>query len=124
MVIDTSAILAVFFAEKHAEWVSSQMNTHAKELRMSTVNLTETLIHLQDRQPQLFHELEERLLYNGIRFIPPDLNQARIAATARLKFPLNLGDCFAYALALQEGCPILTVDKDFRLLDHAVVHPF
>lgn len=123
MVIDTSAILAVFFAERHGDWVATQMMTHVRELRMSTVNLTETLIHLQDRQPQLFHELEEKLLYSGIRFVAPDLEQSRIAALARLQFPLNLGDCFAYALAKQENCPILTLDKDFRVLSHTIISP-
>lgn len=124
MVIDTSIILAIFFKEEHCEWATKKMNTHARELRMSTVNLTETLIHLQDRQPQLFRSLEEHLLYDGIRFVAPDVEQSRIAAQARVKFPLNLGDCFAYALAVQENCPILTLDKDFRALDHTIIHPY
>jgi len=124
MVIDTSAILAVFFNEKYASWAASHLNAHARELRMSTVNLTETLIHLQDRQPQLFKQLEEKLLSNGIRFVAPDLQQATQAAAARMRFPLNLGDCFAYALAVQEDCPILTLDKDFRMLDCEIIHPY
>lgn len=123
MVIDTSVILSIFFKESHYLWATEQMNLHAKELRMSTVNLTETLIHLRDRQPQLFHSLEDQLLYNGIRFVAPDVEQARIAAEARMKFPLNLGDCFVYALAVQESCPIITLDKDFRVLNHEIIHP-
>lgn len=123
MVIDTSAILSVFFKEKHADWVVEQMNRHARELRMSTVSLTEALIHLQDRQPQLFSALEEKLLYSGIRFVEPNIEQSRISAKARIKFPLNLGDCFVYALAKQEDCPILALDKDFRLLDHPIIYP-
>lgn len=124
MVVDTSVILAVFFQEKYSEWAVEQMNLHARELRMSTVNLTETLIHLQDRQPQLFAVLEEKFLYGGIRFVAPDVEQSRIAAEARIKFPLNLGDCFAYALASQEDCPILTLDSDFRILNHEIIYPF
>ena len=90
---------------------------------MSTVNLAEVLIRLRDRQPTLFPELQQRLLSSGIRFIPPDHAQAVIAAEARLRFPLNLGDCFAYALARAEQCPILTLDEDFRGVDVAVVIP-
>jgi len=123
MVIDTSIILAILFKEKHCDWAAEQMNVYEHELRMSTVNLTETLIHLQDHQPQLFESLKEKLLYNGIRFVSPDLEQAQIAAKARLKYPLNLGDCFVYALAKQEDCPILTLDKDFRVLDLPIIHP-
>lgn len=124
MVVDTSIILAIFFQEDHAEWAIEQMNTHSKSLRMSTVNLTETLIRLQDKQPQLFTKLEEKLLHSGIRFVPPDIEQSQIAAKARIKFPLNLGDCFVYALAIQENCPILTLDSDFRVLNHEIIYPF
>jgi ribonuclease VapC len=124
MVVDTSVILSVFFKESYSAWAIAQMNQHALELRMSTVNLTETLIRLQDRQPQLFRMLEDKLLYSGVRFVSPDIEQSKLAAKARMQFPLNLGDCFAYALAIQEGCSILTLDKDFLKLDYKIVHPF
>lgn len=123
MVIDTSVILAIFFKEPYYDWAIEQLNLHRHELRMSTVNLTETLIRLKDRQPQLYPKLEEELLYNGIRFVTPDIHQAKIAAEARMHYPLNLGDCFVYALAQQENCPILTLDKDFRVLPRPVVMP-
>lgn len=123
MVVDTSVILAVLFGEAQGAWAVEQLTRHPGQLRMSTVNLTETLIRLRDRQPARWAELEADLLASEIRFIAPDLAQARIAAEARLRFPLNLGDCFAYALARTEGCPILTLDADFRSLDIDVVMP-
>lgn len=123
MVIDSSIILAIFFKEQNYEWAIQQMNSHSNELRMSTVNLTEVLIHLKDRQPKLYSKLEDELLFNGIRFVAPDVTQAKIAAEARMKYPLNLGDCFAYALAVQENCPIMTLDKDFRTLPLKVLIP-
>ena len=123
MVVDTSALLAVLFSEPAAEWAASQMEENAADLRMSTVNLTEALIRLRDRQPQLADQLENEILDSGIRFVPPDVDQARRAAEARLRYPINLGDCFAYALAVAEGMPILAVDTDFRHVDHPVVLP-
>jgi len=90
---------------------------------MSTVNLAEALILIRDRQPAMADELQDRLLASGICFVPPDVRQARIAAEARIRFPLNLGDCFAYALATVEDCPILTLDRDFRAVDRPVVLP-
>jgi ribonuclease VapC len=90
---------------------------------MSTVNLVEALIRIRDRQPALATDLEERLLTSGIRFVPPDVAQAKVAADARLRLPLNLGDCSAYALAVVEGCPILAVHRDFRSIDRAVALP-
>ena len=123
MVVDTSVILAVFFEEADAEWAAEQMNRHATGMSMSTVNLAETLILLADRQPTLFDELEDQLLTSGIRFVPPDIEQARVAAQARLRYPLNLGDCFVYALAVSENTSILTLDRDFRAVDRPVILP-
>lgn len=123
MVVDTSAILAVLFDEPHAAWVADRLNEHAGSLAMCTVNLTEALILIQARQPRLAEDLEHRLITAGIRFVAPDPAQARIAAKARLRFPLNLGDCFAYALAVTEGQVLLTLDRDFRQVDHPVLLP-
>ncbi len=123
MVVDTSIILCIFFGESDADWAVDRLTEHAGELRMSTVNLTESLIRIRDRQPQLFTEMEARLLESGIRFVPPDVEQSRVAAEARLRFPLNLGDCFAYALAIREGCPILTLDRDFLAVDCPALLP-
>ena len=52
-----------------------------------------------------------------IRFVAPTPSQAVEAARARGLFPLNLGDCFAYALAKEEGCLLLTLGKDFKKTD-------
>jgi uncharacterized protein with PIN domain len=123
MVVDTSIVLAVFFRETHGVWAARQLNAHAAVLRMSTVNLAETLIRIRDRQPILADDLESRLLTSGIRFVPPDTAQARTAARARLTYPLNLGDCFAYALSVAEDCAILTINADFRVVDRPVVLP-
>ena len=123
MVVDTSAILAIVFKEKHGEWAAQHMNDNVQNLYMSTVNLAETLILIEDRQPHLFKTLEETLFSSGIKFIPPDVKQSQIAAKARLKYPLNLGDCFAYALATVEKCPVLTVDRDFKSVDLTIVLP-
>jgi len=90
---------------------------------MSTVNLTEVLIRLKDRRPDNLVHLESQLLNSGIRFVAPDVEQARLAAEARLKFPLNLGDCFAYALAKTMDLTLLTLDLDFRAVDVPLVLP-
>jgi ribonuclease VapC len=123
MVVDTSALLAIFFAEPFGDWAAARLAEHAGDLCMSTVNLTETLIRVRDRQPQAFEQIEAELLNSGIRFVPPDVQQARIAAEARVQYPLNLGDCFAYALAVVEDLPILALDRDFRSTGRPVVSP-
>lgn len=123
MVVDTSILLAIIFEEQHGSWAVEQLSANAGHLRMSTVNLAETLILIRDRQPQLAAELEEQIMELGIRFVAPDVEQAQIAAAARIQFPLNLGDCFAYALARTEQCSIVTLDEDFRAVDLDVLLP-
>lgn len=123
MVVDTPILLAVFFNEEHGAWAVRQLEKNKLSLRMSTVNLAETLILIKDRQPQLFEEIKDKIYASSIRFVPPPQTQAEIAAIARLKYPLNLGDCFAYALAKEENCPVLTLDKDFQKVDIPVILP-
>ena len=90
---------------------------------MSTVNLTEILIRLRDRRPRDIESLENQILQSGIEFVAPDIEQARIAAEARLRYPLNLGDCFAYALAKTKNLSLLTLDQDFRAVDVPLILP-
>ena len=123
MVIDTSAILALLFGEPQAEWVAGQLAAHRGELQMSTVNLTETLIRVRDRKQAAADDMEAKLLESGVRFVAPTVEQSRIAAEARLKLPLNLGDCFAYALAADCNDALLTLDSDFRATDCDLVSP-
>ncbi len=124
MVIDTSALLAVFLNEKHAPWVQDRLDEFSGSLLMSTVNLAETLILLKDLQPRSYEELENELLESSIQFVAPDIQQVKLVAAARMKYPLNLGDCFAYALAKATHSPILTLDRDFRKVDADVMTPY
>ena len=90
---------------------------------MSTVNYVETLILVAERSPGRLEEIRELINTSEIQIVPPTRRQGEIAARARLRFPLNMGDCFAYALAKDEDCPLLTLDRDFRNTDIRVVLP-
>jgi ribonuclease VapC len=123
VVVDTSPLLAVFFNEKFGPWALDQLQLHSGELRMSTVIYAELLIVVQDRQPRALADVRESIEASSIRLVPPTPRHAEIAADARLRYPLNLGDCFAYALAKEEECAILTLDRDFRRTGLSVVIP-
>jgi ribonuclease VapC len=90
---------------------------------MSTVNDVETLILVRDRFSRRVEEVRHLIETSEIKISAPTLKQAEIAAQARLKYPLNLGDCFAYALAKDGDCPLRTLDRDFRNTDIRVVLP-
>ena len=81
MIVDTSVVMAVLFDEPDARWAAAVMNEHAAALRMSTVNLAEALVGIRDRQPQLSEAVEARLLESSIRFVAPDIEQARLGLT-------------------------------------------
>lgn len=124
MVIDTSALLALFFKENHGSWVANRLKDNQGSLVMSTVNLTEVLILLKDKKPETFLELRKEVLNLPIQFIPPTVTQAQKAAEARLEFnKLNFGDCFAYALASEQKDSLLTLDSDFEKSDVVLVMP-
>ena len=80
-------------------------------------------MRIRDKHPGKADALEKRLLNSRIQFLPPDVAQARVAATARFQYPLNLGDCFAYALAKSQNVALLTLDTDFRKTDIQVLLP-
>lgn len=123
MVVDASAALGLLLAEKHARWIADTLEENAGQLVMASVNLAEVLIVLHDRKPRTARRLENQLLRTGLTVVAVDQPLARLAARARLRYPLNLGDCFCYALASQERLPILTLDADFRAVDVPVMLP-
>jgi len=123
MIVDTSALLAVLFKEPAVAWLTGQFRKNSSSLLMSTVNLTEALIIIRSRQEKLFDQLRTEIFGTPIRFVPPTVKHAETAAWARLKFPLNLGDCFAYALAKEEDDSLLTLDTDFGQTDIPIVIP-
>ena len=114
MVIDTSALLSILFNEESSTKILGVIERSTSELFMSTVNLAETLILVQDRQPKAYERIRVTLKDIAIGWIAPDFEQAEIASIARMKYPLNLGDCFAYALAKSKNDSLLTLDKDFK----------
>ena len=106
-----------------APWALDHLQANSGDLAMSTVNYAEVLILIQDRQPAAYQDIREAIETSSIRLIPPTERHAEIAAGARLRYPLNLGDCFAYALAKDEDRALLTLDRDFRRSDLKVILP-
>ena len=123
MVVDTSALLALIFNEPPGAWVADLLQDNSGSLMMSTVNYAEALILVTDRSPSTAVHVREAVEASSIRLVPPSVRHAEIAAVARKRYRLNLGDCFAYALAKDEACPVLTLDRDFRATDVAAVLP-
>lgn len=123
VILDSSVLLAVIFKESRSDWCLEQIRQSQSPLKMSLVNLTECLIVVEDRQPKDYHDIAKKIFTSGIEFESPNMEQSVMAARARHKFPINLGDCFAYALAKWLDQPLLALDRDFLKTDAQVILP-
>jgi ribonuclease VapC len=128
MVIDTSAIIACLFGEpERARFIDA---IEADTVRLiSVVGLVEaSLVMLGRKGTGGLAALQAFLDEGEIERVPIDRQQAEIAVIAFRRFgrgrhpaALNLGDCFAYALAKATGERLLFKGADFTRTDIAAV---
>jgi ribonuclease VapC len=117
MIVDTSAILAILLGEKKAGVVADALAQSITQPSVSPVNYVESLIVLADRKGISIDRAKEAIAALKLEILELTLNDCVAAAEARLRFPLNLGDCFAYAAAVVRGLPLLALDSDFNKSD-------
>jgi ribonuclease VapC len=124
MVVDTSALVAIFLLEPEAEQFAHTI-LEAPRAAISAANLLETGIILDARiGHEGSSELDEFIANVGLEIEPVTAAQAQVARQAyrtygRGNHPvgLNFGDCFAYALAKTTGLPLLFKGTDFAQTD-------
>lgn len=127
MVIDTSALLAIFLAEPERKPFLDFI-LQAETRMISAANVLETGIVLEARRGESAgREFDLFLVRANVQIISVDGDQAEIARSAWRRYgkgrhpaALNFGDCFAYALAKTLGEPLLAKGGDFALTDIAV----
>ena len=113
----------MLFGEPEAEAFLARLGAGGGAL-ISPVNHWEVLIRANAARGRQ-GVAEAETLMSDLRISPArvDGEQARVAADAAFRFgrgtpaKLNLGDCFAYALALHEGEGLLYKGDDFPLTD-------
>ncbi|PYV81038.1 MAG: VapC toxin family PIN domain ribonuclease [Acidobacteria bacterium] len=122
MVIDTSAVLAIFLAEpERKQFLDSILQ--AGERLISAASVLETGIVLESKRGESAgREFDLFLVRTNITIVPVDPEQIDIARSAWRSFgkgrhpaALNFGDCFTYALARSSGESILAKGQDFAL---------
>ncbi|MGA6961848.1 MAG: type II toxin-antitoxin system VapC family toxin [Candidatus Acidiferrales bacterium] len=124
MIVDTSALLAIFLAEPERRQFLEAI-TQAETRRISAVNALETGIVLEARRGEAAgREFDLFLHHAQIEMVPADSEQVEIVRIAWRKYGkgrhaagLNFGDCFAYALAKVMSEPILFKGDDFAHTD-------
>ncbi len=124
MIVDTSAVIAILRDERDAAALARAMESQSS-CRMSAVSYVEAgVVTDANRNPILSRRLDTLLDDLRIQLMTVTVNQAKIARQAyrdfgkgRHKAGLNLGDCFAYALAKEMNEPLLFKGEDFRHTD-------
>jgi ribonuclease VapC len=124
MVIDASAVIACLLGEpERADFVSA---IEADPVRLiSAVGFVEaSFVMLSRKRAGGLAHLQVFLDDGEIERVPVDLRQAEAAVEAFRRFGrgrhparLNIGDCFAYALAKTTGEPLLFKGGDFARTD-------
>lgn len=124
IVVDTSALVAIFFLEPEAPRFVRIIRSAARPL-ISAANLLETSIVLDGRiRGDASLELGEFVAEVGLEVEPVTLVQVHAARRAYRTWGkgnhpagLSFGDCFAYALAQTMQLPLLFEGDDFAGTD-------
>lgn len=126
IVIDTSAIVAIFLGEPEAESLALAIASDPAPL-LSAASFVEASMVLLGRTVSAETWLDDFVTVSGITIEPVTHEHARIARDAYFRFGkgrhpagLNFGDCFAYALAKAVGAPLLFKGNDFGQTDIAL----
>jgi ribonuclease VapC len=124
MVIDTSALVAIFLGEPERKRFLDQI-LQAETKLLSAANSLETGIVLEAKRGEAAgREFDLFVVKAKLRIVAVDAEQADIARSAWRRYGkgrhaagLNFGGCFAYALAKFSGQKLLAKGEDFRFTD-------
>jgi ribonuclease VapC len=124
MILDTSAVTAIFFREPEAAKFS-QVILEARQRRISVANFLELCMVIERQMgSDASRQIDVFIRTAGIAIEPITVEHGHVARQAFLDFGkgrhpagLNFGDCFAYALAKTTGEPLLFKGRDFSKTD-------
>jgi ribonuclease VapC len=124
MIVDTSAMVAIFYGEPEATNFTRLIHD-AAVTRISVANLVELSMVIEKQLgPEGMRQVEAFFRRAAISVEPVTVEQGNLARQAFLDFgkgrhraALNFGDCFAYALAKDLNEPLLFKGKDFAETD-------
>ena len=124
MIVDSSALIAILFKEKEASAFASAMRD-APSRAIAAPTLVEAAMVAEGRTgPAMGKELDELLDALNAEIVPFTAEHAARARDAWRRYGkgrhpagLNLGDCFAYALAKERDEPLLFKGNDFARTD-------
>lgn len=119
--VDTSALIAILHREPDAERCIAVIEREDR-LLISAATVAEALIVAERRS--IGEEMNALIEALAIEIVPVTAATARRIAGIYRRWGkgidpagLNFGDCFAYDVARENGCPLLFVGRDFGRTD-------
>ena len=125
MIVDTSAVVAVLADEDDSYAFASALVRAGRSTLSAGTYLECAIVLDSNSDPLVGRGLDHFLLESNVAITSVTPEQARIARAAYRDFGrgsghaarLNFGDCFAYALAIDRGEPLLYKGDDFAHTD-------
>ena len=123
MIVDSSAVLAILLREPERHSFEDAILASDSN-KISAVNFVEAAVVADAREGAGLSQFDALLREFQVEILPVTAQQAYSARQAYMDYGkgrhpagLNLGDCFAYALAKVSNEPLLFKGNDFRKTD-------
>ena len=129
MVLDTSALLAILFAEPESQAMVRAVAEEERRLVGAPTLVEASAVMLAKKGGAGEVALDALLERLGVEVVPMSVGAARLARLAYARFGkgvgdpavLDYGDCLSYGVAMAEREPLLFKGADFAHTDVAVV---
>jgi len=123
-VLDSYALIAYLEREKGYEDVASIFDecvVKDREVFVSVVNWGEVIYHaLRSGGEKTALLAEDAMRALPLQFVDANKEIALQAAHFKASNKMSYADCFAAALALKKKCELVTGDKEFKQVEHAI----
>ena len=127
MVVDSSALLTIFFEEPDASVYAAAILNDTRRLISAATLVEASIVAIRLRQPDPISALDLLVARLGLEIVSVDHEQVLLARDGFRRFGkgrdragLNFGDCFSYALAIATGESLLFKGGDFSKTDVAI----
>ena len=120
VVLDASAVLAMFFAQPGMEQMRELFHKASEADRpvfISAVNWAEVLYKMERKHDQAGLDTARQFeRTTALEAVPVDRELAESAALLKNAYKLGLADAFAAALAKSKKAELVTADTEFKVL--------
>ena len=123
-VLDSFALISYFHDEKPAREVQAllvESSEQDRPLLLSVVNWGEVVYVIEQRRgPEAADHAVGLMSRMHLEFVDVNQEQARLAASYKVRYQMSYADCFAAALAKLKKAELITGDKEFKEVEKEI----